>query len=194
MKHVHTHARFHAQPHQVIFSRRVRPQSWTEHSHKYSCVRAVRSMWILIQTCALCVPVYIRVSTGEPYVRAVCLRGCACKHGILMRWRSPACIRTCIMCCRQQFRNLQQLGGLFRALLFRAVPSTRPGAGGPSLSPVVSARNWPYSGISTAVTMKLTLRERAGAGETGQGRALGAWMFLTQERAQRKAVPEVCFR
>ena len=42
--------------------------------------------------------------------------------------------------------------------------------------------------------MKLTLRERAGAGETGQGRALGAWMFLTQEREQRKAVPEVCFR
>ena len=70
----------------------------------------------------------------------------------------------------------------------------RPGAGGPSLSPVVSARNWPYSGISTAVTMKLTLRERAGAGETGQGRALGAWMFLTAERAQGKAVPEVCFR
>ena len=172
--------------------------------HTKPLVCAVRSMWTLIQTCALCVPVYIRMSTGEPYVRAICLRGCACKHGILMRWRSPACIRTCIMCCRQQFRNLQQLGGLFRALLFRAllfrallfraVPSTRPGAGGPSSSPVVSARNWPYSGTSTAVTMKLTLRERAGAGETGQGRALGAWMFLTQEREQRKAVPEVCLR
>ena len=74
------HTRFHVQPHQVILSRRVRPPSWTEHSHKDSCVRAVRSMRILIQTCALCVPVYIRIRTGGPYVRAICLHGCACKH------------------------------------------------------------------------------------------------------------------